>query len=340
MAVCCPVAGGGPPPGPTPAARPPGPPPPPPPPPPPGYGTPWPSSFGPGWAAPGVPGQSTKAALRTIRDALQLYWISLVLSLLASLIASAALGEWYGGGLGVLSNAAASTSHPLVTGGAALLLGALVIVLLLAVLILTIVSWLRWRQGGDQLVAASAEFGPQAMQIAQHSRADVSRTTYMFVVIIVVAIGIAAAAVGVVLANVALPTANPNGTLTTHPIPAGVENQILGVVAVGAVLVAVFELLLYAFATRALVDAIAPYAPAPARARADSGRRYVMIGVLLSFAGAAAAFVPFVSLIGIVTSLLYVYGYLEMRGGFDAVLSQPIHFDPQAKPTDHFLAFV
>jgi hypothetical protein len=263
-----------------------------------------------------------------------------VLSLLASLIASAALGEWFSGGLGVLSNAAASTSHPLLRGETAALLGVPVVLLVVIVLVLIILSWTRWRRGGDQLIAASAEFGPQAMQAAQHSRADVSRTTYMFVAILVVVIGIAAASVAVVLTSVAFPTPNPNGTIPSHPIPAGVENEILVVAAVGAVVAAVLELLLYAFATRAIVDAIAPYAPAPVRTQADNGRRYVMIGVVLSFAGFAAAYVPYVSLIGIVIALLNVYGYLEMRGAFDAVLTQPIRFDPQAKPTDHFLAFV
>ncbi len=321
-------------------------PPPPPPAPPPGAWPPPPPGFyqaagyPPGWLTSTPPGETTHRAIGEIADAIQLYWYALGLSLLASLVAAGALGEWFGGGFGYLTGTGAgSVETPNVSPIAVIALALLIGVFALIALILIILAWTRWRRGGDHLAGAASEYGPEAAAVAWRVRQDISRTTYVFIAALVVALVLGAIIAAVDLAGTL--STQPNLNNSTFSISTSLSASTLAelrvLVAVSVLISTSLQWLLYAFATRGHVDTIAPYAAPETMARAGRGRRWVILGVLVSFVGIGYPFVPYLALASVLSAGIIFYGFREILRSVETVHRDPLAVHPVGRPIENLM---
>ena len=114
---------------------------------------------------------------------------------------------------------------------------------------------------------------------------------------------------------------------TTTTLSSGARAEELVIIVIILVVTTVLGFLLYAYATRSHVNTIAPFASAPTLARAVSGRRFVLFGAIVVAADLAELVVPYGGLVGLVPTILFVYGYREIRAAFDEV-SRPAQIAP------------
>jgi heme/copper-type cytochrome/quinol oxidase subunit 2 len=266
-----------------------------------------------------------------------------VLDLVVGVIGVLALGAAYGSGFGVVDTSGTSTASPL-SGGAALAALVALAVVAIGVLALLIYSYSKWRDGANDLKRAAGEFGARTAAVAIGVREDLGRATKMFVLAFVSSIVGAIAVVAVVLGAVFSSLSNLNNTTkvpttTDHSttLSSAVQAEVRIVVVLIVIVTTVLSILLYAYATRSHVNTIAPFASAETLARAVSGRSFAILGAILVFADVAEFFVPYGAFLGLASTAFLVYGYYQIRGAFDEVLSKPLAPNLSARPVDHLL---
>ena len=284
----------------------------------------WGSPYGgpPGFMAPPPPpGEFTRRAILGVRDALGYYWATLILSVISGVAASVALGVGFGGGLGLLASSEASSySVAALSGPGATAIADLGSVIGLVVLLLTLYAWYKWREASDDLERRSREFGPGPANAAHRARQDITWSTYVFIVNLVVVLGVAIAITLIVIATTIGPLLN--NTTTVHPPVAlsGAAIAQLRGMAIGIV----------------VIETIGPYAPPSVLAGARVGRKYALVGAALSALGIVSFFVPYTAILAVIPTILLVYGYYEIRRAFDAVLSAPIAVVAEPPPIGLF----
>jgi hypothetical protein len=280
----------------------------------------------------------TRLAIQQVRDAINYYFLVLLLQVVFGVIGVLVLGLVLGESTPSLSGTTGSASTS--PSGTYLAVSGVLGVCGVAVLVLLLYSYAKWRDGASDLKRWAGEFGPAAAGTADGVREDVGRATTTFIVgfVIEIAIVLALAAVYV---GAALGSMGTNNSTTRSPAPVTLtsgETLEAGAILVAAIVVAALvQFVLYAFATRSHVNTIAPYAPAAVTARAVSGRSYVLVGALLAIAGVAGFLIPYGSLAAVAPLALVAYGYYEIRGAFNDLLERPIEPNPAARSLDRFL---
>ena len=209
----------------------------------------------------------------------------------------------------------------------------------LLVLVLTLVSWVKWRSGIRPLPDVAMEYGPAYATAARSAAKDYSRTIWTFIGIIlasiIFALALAAYLVSQTLGRCAgrFPAGNNSTCLTPGSIPA--LSDIVGIVLAFGLLIAVFQFLLYFFASRSLVDAIRVLVSDADRQRLDRGRLLMVVGAGLTPLGLVNAALligghstPALGFIGLIPLILIVAGLYSIHRAYSSWLST--HTSPTA----------
>ncbi|MCI4348760.1 MAG: hypothetical protein L3J93_00865 [Thermoplasmata archaeon] len=284
-------------------------------PPPPPYGALW----GSGW--PGPPGSGTADAVRELRRSITYYEIYLVISILITLVAVALLGSVVFGSAGSLLGPVSMgrMTVPTPNPGAAIAAAVLSVTFAIAGFIILVLAWSTWLGGSNKLARHAGEFGPQAAEAARRARSDWTVTTALFFVNIIVGVVFVVVLVFEIVSSLA-PVSN---TTTTTSAPTVDFSQFVGLV-VGVVLIsALLAFLLYWFATRGLVGGLGGIAPQEIRTEAETARTIILLGAILSVAGAAGYLVPPVRLVALVSPVVLLYGFWRLGGAYDRWLAHP-----------------
>ncbi len=109
----------------------------------------------------------------------------------------------------------------------------------------------------------------------------------------------------------------------TTAIAKSVANSVVGLAVAVAFASVVFNLLTYWFATSGLVGGLLPIAPEPVKAVATSARSFILVGAVLSVLSVTGFFVPFGSLLGLVSPLVLLYGFWQLRSAYTTWLAAP-----------------
>ncbi len=273
------------------------------------------------------PGSFTRSGLEKIRSSLDIYKFGVLLTLISSsitflliLYAVVATGSVMGPGspfaglsqLGcgvqnastnsTCSGVGATTPSPAISLGEDLL-GVFAF-------ILTVIAWLRWREGTQTVASYSWEGGPAHQETAHSALEDYSKTIWTFVLtIIVVVIGM-----GVLISMIftALTTVPP-------PTPQSIESEVLDFLIVFIVAAVVMEFLQYYFASRSIEEALTSLADPDTKAELAKARRLVLVGAALSF-------VP------IVGGLCMFLGMFRFQTAYTTWLDRPFQFPPSVAP--------
>jgi hypothetical protein len=317
------------------------PPPPPPPPLPIEWATPYGSqepSYGP--VAPPDPSEPIRRAYDEIGSGLDTFGYALLLQLATAGIGGLVLGF---SGSGVIPGTTFGGSSALPTlvsasevSAASTLLGLLGILSL----ILILVSWMRWRSGAENLRVWGPALGPEFAERTARARADVSSTTSLWIVELVLGIIVALAIAALVFGSVVsqLPK---NGTTVPTAADLFTPGTIAAIdvaLAVSTILATGLNLLLYAFATRSLLNTIAPYAGPAHWASALQGRRIVLVGALLGVVAVVGLLVPGTGVVAVVPGGLVAFGYYRIRAAYRSDRSSLPVPDPRTPRIDR-LAF-
>jgi hypothetical protein len=285
------------------------------------------------WGTPPLPsGSQTRYGAERIRSAISLYRVLVILNviggILSAIVAIATRTPDLGGAGGIGPGGTTSSTF---SGGSAVAavaaLAALGVVLIIVFLVITIIAWLRWRDGIRRIAGESGAMGATQFQHAQRARQNYSYTVWTFILYIV-AIVVAA----VVLA--ALIFAQLSGSLHFNNTTGGFTNsptnltQSLGTTLIAwgagvALLAALFNFLLYYFASTSLREAIGGLAGPEALARLTSGRQYILLGTALSFANVGTIFVSYAAIVGVVGMILVLLGFTALLDGYDKYLAAP-----------------
>jgi hypothetical protein len=276
---------------------------------------------------PQSPGAQTRFGAERIRSSIALYRVLIVLQLLGAIIGAAvsiATNTPYAGGAGGFSVSSGSASARSVAASVALA-GGLGILLLVLILILTIISWLRWRDGIRRIASESGAMGPTHFRQAQEARKHYSYTVWTFITYILVAIIAAFVIVALIIGGL-VGHFNPTNNSFTPPTSAQVQatqKNLTGAIAGIAVIGALFNFLLYYFASASLREAIGGVASPDIVRQLDSGRRYILIGVIIGFGGVASFFFSYASLISIAVPVFLLLGFSAILTGYDQYLATP-----------------
>jgi hypothetical protein len=265
--------------------------------------------------------------LGRIDDGIRWYLATLALTLLSAVISAAYVGYVVSGVFsgGSLSTSAASSLSPGVSDG--LSLSAFV------VLILTIVSWVKWRSGVLYLSQSAIEYGTGYLHAADTARKDYSRAVWSFLAILIGSIIfsiVLAAYVLSQLANSCSQFGANNTTCLSNGVAVSAGGVVGGILAFGLV-AALLEFLQYYFASRSLVDALRPLASSEGQQRLDRGRLAMVVGAALTPVGLVNAGLillgrgfPPLGFVGLLTPLLLLYGLYEIHQAYAAWLARPV----------------
>jgi hypothetical protein len=285
------------------------------------------------------PGAATRLAIGRIGRAVEKYRVALLLQLLASAVAGAFLGYAFGGTAPLAGLGTSVGPHGAFGPAASLGASALAGLFGLIGLILTLIAWIDWREWTGRLVLYGAEFGEAYRQRAAAARSDTSRTAGVWIASLVLGVGI-----GVTVAVIAVQSVgsqismNRTGHLPASPgIAPGLAPGIDALVVAGALVGTALGVALYAFATRSLLEAVAPFASPGARFRLDSGRRTVLVGAALAPLGLVGLFVPYTGLLAAVPAAVLVLGYTEILRAYREVAAAPLRYDASATGVERVL---
>ena len=285
-----------------------------------------------GWGLPPIgSGSETRYGAERIRSAISLYRVLVILMVVGAVlgaIVSIATRSPYLGGVGGIGpgNTGSSTFN----GGAAAAVaaaGALALVLVIVLLIITIIAWLRWRDGIRRIVSESGAMGAAQFQHAQRAEKNYSYTVWTFIlglVSIVIAVIVLAAVIFAAVSG-SIHVNNTTGQLTNSPanVTKSIGNSLLYWAAGAAVLGAVFNFLLYYFASTSLREAIAGVASPEALARLKEGRHHILLGVALGFGSVGSIVVSYASLFSAAAAIFLLLGFSALLDGYDKYLAAP-----------------
>jgi hypothetical protein len=203
-------------------------------------------------------------------------------------------------------------------------------------LILILVAWMRWRSGAENLRVWGLALGPEFAERTARARADVSSTTYLWLVELFVGIIVAVAIAAVVLSSVVsqLPKNGTAVPTTINLFTPGSIAEIDAILVISVVLETLLNFASYAFATRSLLNTIAPYAGSAVWASALQGRTFALVGALLGFVALVALVVPGTGILAAVPIGLVVFGYYRIREAFRAARPAFGVPDPRAPRVD------
>jgi hypothetical protein len=273
----------------------------------------------------------TRRALEIIRESLQNYWYVLCLLLVLGLVSAVASGASTLGSAAFGTSGAGSSSSTLQEAGS--IAGPIEAVLVLITLVLVIYAFVHWRKGANELKRWAGEYGSEPGRLAVGAREDISRATRTFIVGIVLAFILGIAALVVLLSSFSFSsTLGQNNTTTSFHVSSGARVGFEGVLVVLVVVEIAISYLVYAFATRSLVNSVAAFTSTPLRDRLVQGRRWGLIGGALTLLGVLGEVVPYGSLVAVVPALLIIYGYHEILEVYNEVLNRELSVDPTAVP--------
>jgi hypothetical protein len=264
--------------------------------------------------------------LAHIHSGIRWYLAALVLNLVAGAVSAALLGYIVGG---VFSGGSVTTgATTTVSTGVSDVLGLLGFLLLL----LTVVAWVKWRSGVLYLPEAAVEYGVGYGLSAQSARKEYSRSLWSFLTILIGSFVFAIALAGYVVSKVASACAQAAANNTTCATAgSGLSGTGLAEATLAfGLFAAVFEFLMYYFASRSLVDAIRPLCPSEGQGRLDRGRLAMVVGAALTPIGLLNAgltilgtsFLP-LAFAGLVTPVLLLYGLYEIDRAYSGWLEAP-----------------
>ena len=205
---------------------------------------------------------------------------------IALLATDAALGKLFS----VSSTSGFSFSGSGATSASAVALSAVSGVLGLAGFIISVIAFVRWRQGVAEIRKTAVAQGPFQPAVLSGAAAQAERgyvrSVWMMVVGLITVIGGAVAIVVALLGSLHI-TSNPNGTVNA-PTPSQVNNALASVVVYAVVLAAVLllvELLLAYFVTESLQGFANSGVPKVAPIDLSPTRSLVLLSVVVSVAG-------------------------------------------------------
>lgn len=273
-----------------------------------------------GYAAdpPSSDGRRTRTfrAVDQIRRAITLYaFVPLFSALLAVFVTavtlatnSYALGNFDGTSFGGVV-ASDSTVVTLLSGLTGLLL-----------LVLTIVAWLTWRGGVREMRETAGEYGAHQVAAARSAERDYGRTVYTYIGILVFGVAVSVVlAVALFAAIAGDVTSGQSGTSLISSAIAGLLVALLVVALIGVVL----SVLLYDFATRSLVGALAAIAPPATLRRLRQARSIILIGAVLQILGAVVFVNGGLYALSIVSPAVLFVGFCWLRSGYSAWMQSP-----------------
>ncbi len=273
----------------------------------------------------------TRTSISNIRKGISLYLIVVILGLVIGVISGVVIAIEASHGASLLSPTPSSNCSTLGTNnnstvctpsvsypGTLGLVGPVILLaaVALASFILTIVAWLRWREGIKALPMAVLEYGPQFGDGARRALRDYDYTVYMFIVSIVVSI---ASAVTVLLIVFSIAFSQTPSSLSSFAV------ELTEVVLVFDILVAVVEFLIYYFASASLRGALYPLAGPAEKQALDQGRMLMIVGAVL--VGIAAFSTVVSAILGLVVVAGYAvlaYGLYTIRSAYDRWLANPM----------------
>jgi hypothetical protein len=280
----------------------------------------------------------THLGLEQIRQGIGYYRLALILQLVATAVSGALLGFSAGGGEVVAGFDSSATPSPAVSGAIQTAVSGVTGLLGLVALIVIIFSWIRWREGAETLKTWAGEFGPGPAGIARRVRSDVTATAVTWIVLFVASIAAVVAIAAVVISSVFSSVNSTAGSSSTSDaLTPALQGELVAILFVLVVLATGLTLLMYAFATRSHLDALASYATPLERLRAANARRIILLGAALGFLSLIGLFFSYTGILAAVPAALLVYGYVELTGTYDSVLARPVQPDPMARPAERLL---
>lgn len=261
----------------------------------------------------------TRRSLASIATGIRRYEVFLGLNV--ALTGVLAVAAWLTGArapVGVTTSGGLET-EPLLSfgtplGAAVLTIAGLVEAVGLVVLLL---AWTEWRSGIRSLQGLGTEYGPEHAREISLAHRDYGRAVAAFLLGVVASLVTGAALV--VYAVVTELAAARSG------IPVNAASGVPGAVWIFVATIALsglFNALLLYFSGRSLSETIRALLAIGARARVEDGRRWMLVGAVISpFLSLVAVFVPLAAVVSVAGTLVVVYGLRRVGAGYEGFLS-------------------